>query len=399
MIKVIEDIQVLVVSFLFLISGAGAVQADEYKALPEYQQALESVLKKAGGNRAELVKALSEVPEDQSKAMQFLLAHMPASDARQVKAKLLLNNVAWAYKARETFPWAKQVPEDIFFNDVLPYASLNEPRDDWREDFFNRFSKHVKGAKTQREALGLVNKHILKEVRVEYNTKRKRADQSPYESMQQGMASCTGLSILLTDAFRSVGIPSRVVGIPSWTTKPGNHNWVEVWTTKDENWHFTEYYPDQKGLDHGWLLADASKGNAKSLVHSIYASSWKSEGVYFPLIWSMHNKEVGAVNVTKRYIELGGGNDAKDICELRIHRMVDGKRVTVSVVVRQGDLLLAEGLSPKPTDDMNRYFTTKVHKGQIYQVMWKDPASGQEKRTSVTTPKDQGWVVVELKEE
>ena len=391
-------IHVFVTGCLFLISTAGSVSAVEYKALPEYKQALGSVLKKAGGNRAELLKALNEVPESQRKAMQFLVAHMPASDARRMKAKLLLNNVAWAYKARETFPWATLVPEDIFFNDVLPYASLNEPRDDWREDFYNRFSKHVKGAKNQREALDLVNRHILKEVNVEYNTKRKRADQSPYESMEQGMASCTGLSILLTDAFRSVGIPSRVVGIPSWTTKPGNHNWVEVWTTADKNWHFTEYYPDQKGLDHGWLLADASKGNAKSLVHSIYASSWKSDGVYFPLVWNMHNKEVGAVNVTKRYVELGGGNDAKDICELRIHRIVDGKRVPVSVIVRQGDMIIAKGISPKPTDDMNRYFTTKVRKGQIYQVMWKDPVSGKEKGMSVTTPKDQGWFVVEMKE-
>lgn len=388
----------VVVSFLFLWGiSVGCLQAEDFKVLPVYKESIESALEKAGQNRPELIKALSGVPENQKKAMQFLIAHMPASDAKAIKADLLINNVAWAYKARETFSWAKKVPEDVFFNDVLPYASLNEPRDDWREDFFNRFSQHVKGAKTQREALELVNKHIVKEVKVEYNTKRKRADQSPYESMEQGMASCTGLSILLTDAFRAVGIPSRVVGIPMWTTKKGNHNWVEVWTEEDQRWHFTEYYMDKKGLDHGWLLADAAQGNADSFYHSIYASSWKSEKAYFPLVWNMKNKEVPAVNVTKRYIELGGGNNVKDVCELRIHRVVDAKRVEVSVMVLQGDVRLAKGMSPKPTDDMNRYFTTKVRKGQIYQVVWKDPASGKTKAISVTTPKDQAWLVVELK--
>lgn len=384
------------VACLLFVASLGSVVAGDEGLLPEYKAGVESVLEKAGGNRAELIKALKEVPSDQRKAMQFLIAYMPESDARQMKAGLLLNNVAWAYKAREAFPWAKEIPEDVFFNDVLPYASLNEPRDDWREDFFNRFSKYVKGAKTQQEALALVNKHIIKEVKVEYNTKRKRADQSPYESMQQGMASCTGLSILLTDAFRAVGIPSRVVGTPAWTTKVGNHNWVEVWTSADQRWHFTEYYPDAKGLDHGWLLADAAKGNAQSLYHSIYASSWKSEAVYFPLVWNMKNKEVPAVNVTARYVQLGGGGDDKDVCELRIHRMVDGKRVEVAVMVQQGDVNLGEGKSPKSTDDMNRYFVTKVRQGQIYQVIWTDPQSGELKSQSVTTPKDKGWCVVEL---
>jgi len=386
----------LVVVILWLVASVTTVWGVGDEVLPAYQAGVASALGVAGGNRAELEKALSEVPKIHSKAMQFLIAHMPASDAKQVKASLLLNNVAWAYKARESFPWAKEVPEDVFFNDVLPYASLNEPRDDWREDFFKRFSKHVKGAKSQREALEMVNQHIVKEVKVEYNTKRKRADQSPYESMEQGMASCTGLSILLTDAFRAVGIPSRVAGIPAWTTKPGNHNWVEVWTTQDKQWHFTEYYEDKKGLDHGWLLADAAKGNAKSLYHSVYASSWKPTGSHFPLVWNMKNKEVPAVNVTARYIELGGGSDTKDVCELRIHLTVDGKRVEVPVVVTQGDVELGRGNSPKPTDDMNRYFTTNVRQGQIYQVVWKDPVTGKMKRKSITTPKDKAWLVVEL---
>jgi len=378
--------------------GVNGLMAGEFQALPEYEKALSKALAAAGDNQGELTKALANVPVEQSKGMQFLIAYMPETDWKTIKADLLLKNVAWAYKARTTFPWAKDVPEDVFFNDVLPYASLNERRDDWREDFFNRFSKHVSSAKTQQEALMAVNKHILAEVKVEYNTKRKKADQSPYESMEQGMASCTGLSILLNNAFRSVGIPSRVVGTPAWTTKRGNHNWVEVWTDVDQKWHFTEYYLDKKGLDHGWFVADAARGNGQSFYHSIYASSWKPTGKHFPLVWNMKLKNVPAVNVTDRYVELGGGDDIQDICELRIHLSVEGKRVEVPVVVLQGDVKMGEGNSPKSTDDMNRYFTTQVRKGQLYQVVWSDPKSGEKKRKQITTPKDKGWLVVELAE-
>ena len=141
---------------------------------PEYKKQVETTLSKSGENRSELIKALNEVPKNHRKAMEFLIAYMPASDATSVKASLLLNNVEWAYKARETFPWAKEVPEDVFFNDVLPYASLNERRDDWREDFFKRFSKIVKSSKTQKEAIFAVNNKIRDELKVDYNTSEKK---------------------------------------------------------------------------------------------------------------------------------------------------------------------------------------------------------------------------------
>ena len=58
--------------------------------------------------------------------------------------------------------------------------------------------------------------------------------------MRQGMASCTGLSILLVDALRSVGIPARFAGTASWHDDRGNHSWTEV--RLDDGWHFTEFY-------------------------------------------------------------------------------------------------------------------------------------------------------------
>ncbi len=110
----------------------------------------------------------------------------------------------------------------------------------------------------------------------------------------------------------------------------------------------------------------------------------------------MKLKNVPAVNVTKRYVELGGGGNIKDVCELRIHLLVEGKRVEVPVVVLQGDVKMGEGTSPKSTDDMNKFFTTQVRKGQLYQVVWNDPKSGEQKRKQITTPKDKGWLVIEL---
>ena len=58
-------------------------------------------------------------------------------------------------------------------------------------------------------------REVFKAVNVKYHaTKRLKPDQSPSESMKIGYASCSGLSIILVDACRAVGVPARVVGTP-----------------------------------------------------------------------------------------------------------------------------------------------------------------------------------------
>lgn len=382
--------------FVWILTLSGLQATVDYSALAQL------AIARAGDNAAELQKALDLAPSEQKKGMAFLISYMPPRDLTSLKADFLLENAKWAYKARAEFPWAKTVPEDIFFNDVLPYAALNERRDNWREDFHQRFSKHVAGKTTLLEAISAVNTSIKDEVKVDYSTQRKKADQSPYESMESNKASCTGLSILLTDAFRSVGIPARISGTPAWTTKPGNHNWVEVWTSPEKQWQFTEYYPDGKGLDHGWLLADAAKANPKSRYHSIYSSSWKPADAHFPLVWDLKNTDVHAVNVSDFYIKLGRGdkNTAENICELRIEYLDHaGKRIAIPVTVTQGDAQVGKGLSPQPTDDMNRYLTLPVQRGQIYHLSWTPPGAENPQFKKIKTTPESAWLLLTLRAE
>ncbi|GAA5494253.1 hypothetical protein Rhal01_00412 [Rubritalea halochordaticola] len=370
---------------LLSISCSGSLRAEQ----PAY-------IGGAGDNQQEIVSALQKITPEQRDGLVFLLKHMPESDLKTLKADFLLQNVDFAYRARNSFVWAKEVPEEIFLNDVLPYASLDERRDNWRGDFYKRFSNVVKEAKSLDEACLLVNKQIKEVVKVEYNTKRKKPNQSPYESMEQGMASCSGLSILLVDALRSVGIPARVAGIPAWTTKHGNHNWVEYWSPKDKQWHFIEYYPDAKGPDHSWFVADAQQANPKSFIHSIYATSWKSTGIHFPMVWDMESKMVPGVNVTERYLSKDPTAD-KDLCELRIDFTNEsGTRETIDIRVVQGDVVLHQGKTPGPEDDMNRFFQAKVKKEQLYQIVWTVDGQTTPQIKEIKPTKDDGWLNVKL---
>ena len=233
------------------------------------------------------------------KAARFLVEHMPPSDKETLTAEFLTENLDLALKARAKFTWAKDVPEEIFLNDVLPYAVFDEPRDSWRADFLAKSALLVKDAKTASEAAQILNRDFFKLIKTHYHTKRKRTNQSPKESIEQGKATCTGLSIILVDACRAVGIPARAVGTPLWWNKSGNHTWVEIW---DKGWNFTgadEY--DAKGLNRGWFIDQASKAHTDDPMHAIYATSWKRDGGIFPMVWSPKSASVGGVNVTERY--------------------------------------------------------------------------------------------------
>ena len=262
--------------------------------------ALEPALVRAGTNRDQIEKALAEAPASQQEGMRFLVANMPDRDLTSLSAKFLLENARLAYQAWDESPWKEDVPTAIFLNDVLPYASVNERRDNWREDFHKRFRPLVKDARSPGEAAAILNQKVFTLVGVRYSTKRRRPDQSPYESIESGLASCTGLSILLVDACRAVGVPARFAGTPLWTDKSGNHSWVEVW---DKGWHFTgAAEPSGDRLDEAWFVGRAAAASLDDPRHAIYAVSYRRTPTAFPVVWDRAVDYVFAENVTDRYV-------------------------------------------------------------------------------------------------
>jgi len=83
----------------------------------------------AGDNRLEIEQAIHDVPKDQFRGMEWLLVHMPPKDLKVLTAEFLLTNCDLAYEAWENAPWKDQITEDIFFDTILPYASVNERPD------------------------------------------------------------------------------------------------------------------------------------------------------------------------------------------------------------------------------------------------------------------------------
>ncbi|HZI32668.1 MAG TPA: transglutaminase domain-containing protein, partial [Candidatus Binatia bacterium] len=288
------------------------------------------------------------------RAAYFLVDNMPAYDRATLDGDFLMRDLTLAFAARTNFPWAAAVPERIFFNDVLPYASLDEPRDPWRAEFYPLAASIVRGCTNTTEAAQALNRELFNRLNVHYNLGRKRNNQSPQESIEQHKATCTGLSIILVDACRAASIPARIAGVPEWVNKDGNHTWVEIW---DGAWHFTgadEY--DEQGLDRAWFVHDAAlTARSPNPLNQVYATSWRKTDTYFPLMWDLDSRAVHGVNVSARYAALmAGANTNGTVVHLRLRESDGGPRLPARVEMFGADgKLLATNFTRAGTADLN----------------------------------------------
>jgi hypothetical protein len=309
---------------------------DAVGLLPEkYRPDAVKALGIAEGNQAELIKAIERTAPGDREGLAFLLVNMPERDLTSIKADLLVDDVAYAYRARKAVSWGKALPEELFFNDVLPYANVNEKRENWRKDFYEKFLPAVKDCKSPGEAALVLNKFVFQTTKVKYHpTKRPKPDQSPSESCAAGYASCTGLSILLVDACRAVCIPARFAGVPEWTNADGsgggNHSWAEVW---DRQWNFVGA-SESNQLNQTWFNANAARSDGTQPERRIYAASYAPTGTSFILVWAPENKDVPAIDVTPFYTRRAS-------LTLQVLDNPAGRPQTVHLAIRRGGNLVA----------------------------------------------------------
>ncbi|CAE6912716.1 unnamed protein product [Symbiodinium sp. CCMP2592] len=229
-------------------------------------------------------------------AVSWLVENADPRQPQQSK-EYLRQNAHYALKARSEIPVAREVPEELFLSEVLPYRVVDEPVDDWRSGFFQVLAPHAAKASSLREAVLDIVPRIFTELRaspkvmkvpnstaVVFKSNSTPAMMAPVsETLTSGYASCTGTSILIVDGLRAVGIPARIAGTPQWNIPTGgNHNWVEVWT--GDGWHFFDAQPSVT-LDQAWFVPGNTKHATEEPIHAIYAAEWKTGDADYPLTW------------------------------------------------------------------------------------------------------------------
>lgn len=296
------------------------------------------------------------------------------NDPNGLDSGLIGPTVSLALDAKVLFPWTDLLSKDMFQNYVLNYANFNEARTNWRpllvdalafnqSDIFRNLVLHRDNPTTSSDHAEVLQQDdqdwdsIVSSIVTWVNqvlwTKLGRGEGHPiyFKSSQTplifdpmstiafGYASCTGTSILFSNALRAVGIASRVVGTPAWygNVTQGNHNWVEVYLPHTlQDWKFLEPSPALAHVDtlennpcHRWFCTaaryPASKVYAARLTKQQTPEdrSWNrrmersrsGEGgesfdevttTYVPLPWEWDCKDVPGVDRTQYYVDVCG---------------------------------------------------------------------------------------------
>jgi len=205
-----------------------------------------------------------------------------------------------AHEVRKMAPWKRQITDELFNEYILPDTVIDEEKDDWRPMFKKIFFPVVKGARTPTEAVRKINAVIWDKLDVHYSMERDFPNQSPFHSMRIHKASCTGQTILQVCAYRTVGVPARLVTC-NWTTRQGNHTWAEYW---DKGWHVSGEDGKSK-IDDRWSAILAAEADVNDPSKHIYASRATPNGTWLWRTWGMPNVPmvglVPADDVTERY--------------------------------------------------------------------------------------------------
>ncbi len=201
-------------------------------------------------------------------AMEFLYAYMPLSDLADYEPEFYLQQVRYAFKAREEMAWGKEAPEDVFRHFVLVYRVNNENLDTARMVFYRELKERVKGM-TMEEAALEVN-HWCHE-HVAYRAADARTS-APLATLRTSLGRCGEESTFTVTAMRAVGIPARQCYTPRWAHCDDNHAWVEVYVNGE--WKFLGACEPDPRLNMGWFSVPSTRC---MMVHSKAFGKYKGD--------------------------------------------------------------------------------------------------------------------------
>lgn len=265
------------------------------------------------------------------------------------------------------FPWSDSVPADVAASALYPDTVLDEIPCDWRPVLTPVVKPLVRDCGSAREAVLRIAGGLSKVTGVYYTPARRKHNMNALEALAEKKVSCTGQSILLVCALRSVGIPARAVGVLTWNHIRGNHTWAEAWF--DGEWHMIEY--NEKAFNTSWVMENIGMLNTSRPAQRIRAANPRGAVWWFPLpLYQAPNFR--ADDVTERYQKLAECWYAENGVP------ADSQRLLIDMQPRRQTPLIIELLDeaknvisaaklPALTDDI-RYFTrlTVPRKGQHF---------------------------------
>ncbi len=249
------------------------------------------------------------------------------------------------------YPWMGKAPAEIAQASLQPDTVLDEIPCDWRPALTPIVEPLVKDCTTAREAVLSIASGLSKATGVYYTPQRRKHNMNALEALEEKKVSCTGQSILLVCALRSVGIPARAVGLLTWNHIEGNHTWAEAWF--DGAWHMIEF--NEHDFNTSWVMEYVGMLNEGNPLQRIKAATPAGNTTWYPAMPKL--PVIQAEDVTERYRQLSlnwyqASGLAKNSQRLMIDLQPRRTSETIVELVNDKGLVITETRLPSLSDDM-----------------------------------------------
>jgi hypothetical protein len=152
-------------------------------------------------------------------------------DLETMTAKLLAENIDYAFRAWRERPWAQHMSFDDFLEYVLPYRGSNEPLESWRPYFYDRYSDlplAMQDPTDPIEAARLINADLMTWFTFDARFYLHPTDQGLAEMRAGGLGRCEDMTNLAIYAMRANGLAVTSDYTPFWANAGNNHAWNAI---------------------------------------------------------------------------------------------------------------------------------------------------------------------------
>jgi transglutaminase-like putative cysteine protease len=152
-------------------------------------------------------------------------------DLRTITADFLITHIDYAFRAWKEKPWAKQLTFDQFCQYVLPYRGSNEPLENWRPVFWDKYANlatKMTNSADPVEAARLINQDIMTWFGFDPRYYYHPTDQGMTEMMDKGKGRCEDMTNLTIFAMRANGLAVTSDYTPAWADAGNNHAWNSI---------------------------------------------------------------------------------------------------------------------------------------------------------------------------
>lgn len=200
-----------------------------------------------------LSRCLEGLEEEKARCLKTVYAGLSVHDLTALPPETFLGYVQASLDARRALPYAGTLPEELFFQYVLPPRVNNEFLDGSRSWLYSQLAQRVRD-KSMTDAALEVNFWCYERATYLPTDDRTLA---PLGMCRRTRGRCGEESTLLVSALRAVCIPARQCYAPYWAHCDDNHAWVEFWA--DGQWHYMGACEPEPEPDAGWFPSAASQ--------------------------------------------------------------------------------------------------------------------------------------------